>query len=1481
MADRPTNKSDLIPEEPKVTGGWRKPSDVSGGWRTPESKPAVEGWRVPALPADLDTEPESEGAWHVPAPEDTIFSPNDEIEVKPERTEEALVDEVRPEDMLLEVDEAEEATPTETMPTAEALPKPEEGEQQAVETDESTGAAVSETAANPDDSTELGNLLELEATNDDDSVEVTLAPQDEDDDEGAFSMSELMALSSLVENQPSPGIVPVSGDASAVVAASPAEQALMGGTGAQPAADVSADDPADYARRQLAMLSGGTGSSPAVSTSGAASPAQSSADDPGDYARRQLAMLSGGTGSSPAATGAQPSVTLSDSAVMATSGLTPEQQDLVRRFRETQEQVRALRSRFQTGEITRDELQAQLRQLMILDENRVWWMMGVETDTWYKFDNGDWVVATPPYGGQSGIQSLQPGRGAPPTATSGLNASEVIGGSLPYFASEPNAPITEHTQMSGAYGTPLPSSGFGTEEMPLPQKVPIQDPDLTMVSPGGAYLDAVRRSDADTLAGVSRVPAETIVNPAVNLDQYAAIPAPGPTDSQGLDTAPDYDIEQAAPTYEEIAERQRQETVSTVLRLALVAVGVVLLIVAGILGIFLVSYNGIAGEYQTQIAALASYRPAFQTVRVLDMNGDEIAEINSQEGGARTSVPLDRISPFVIHAVVSLENERFFDDPGWDWVAIARAFAQNLGSGQVESGASTITQQIAEQLIIGQPTNTPDLKLREIIIAAEIAKQYTKQQILELYLNQIFFGNQSYGVEAAAQFYFEHSANELNLPESALLAGIIAAPAIYNPVRTGDDTLTSYNTRRDSSFTRMDFVINRMQQVGCLTYEEGAQPICIDSNVVRQAAVQKAEVVSATYEPREVRFRYPHFVQFVQAQVERLFGSGEMFRRGFVIKTTLNPNIQDIAENALQQQIAALTTTGVNTGSVMVTDPRTGAIRAMVGSPDFNNEDIAGQVNGALTWQQPGSAIKPILYTGALEGADRNGDGILDYMTPGTVLWDVPTTFPNTNPPYTPTNFDGQFWGPIAVRYALQNSRNVPAVKTLDFIGAAKFQEVANRMGLNFLPEAQFGLASALGANEVTLYDMMVAFGTLANNGVRTSLYTIDSITDINGQPILLAERTPPAQVVQPSVAFLMDNILSDDNARAQEFGLNGPLTIRGLPTSNYVAAKTGTTNQNRDLWTMGYTRNAVTGVWLGRADNNPTFIQGGGYQNVAPLWNQVMTAALQTMPQPEAFNPPGDGSVVQAQICPDTGTLPTPNCTSLRAEYFLGNQPPPPASQAFVQQLDIDTWTGLRANEFCPDNRIGGTFVNIPDPAAVAWLNTPAGRAVAQRLGLTDATIDAIPTGACDINTEIPIARIVSPAENQVLTGVVQITGSASASTFNRYQLEVAPVTSPNTFTIISGPTTVPQTSGSLGQWDTRGVANGTYIMRLSLFSNGGGYLYRMVQVAVNNVVATPTSPPILVPTSAPIQNFPTQAPIFSATSVPLPFEEVTLPPP
>ncbi|HUN09908.1 MAG TPA: transglycosylase domain-containing protein [Aggregatilineales bacterium] len=1419
MADRPDSNQD----SQGTTGGWRRPANAAPVPARP--KPAETGaWKTPTLPKDMTQQPRKQGGWHLPRPEDALGGTGPlkpVVETPPPKSDSA-----RPEDSMFEM-------------SAEAPAEP------AVTSEDSSLLALETKTKEEEASGSLLNLEQVEAV-------ASSQPLEELDDEedGGFSMSELIALSSLVENKPAPAIKPVE---------KPAESA------AAPAA--AGTDPGEYARRQLEALQGGTGPQPAVSSTG--SSGVGAAEDPGAYARRQLEALSGSQPMSPVAD-------LSSTGAGAATGAMPAAADseLARKFRETEAQVRELRALNLSGQISRDELQQRLRQLMILDDSRVWWMMGMETDTWYKFDNGDWTVATPPFGTSTTGLPVSGMAGSPATLTGAFDPNLLP--KAPFPDSQPIYPgqagFTSTIQDAEQYSTPLP------------QPVPIYDANATLVGNAGAYLSPVRPSDAQTLDSYGQAQ-PTVVSPAVNFPPSTSdsgwVSVQSPIPQTPVDTTPPtYDIAKDAPFAQQIQEEARARTVSNAFRLVLVGLAALLLLGACGIGFVVMQYQNIANQYAPAINGLKNFRPEFQTVRILDVNGDLITELNSQQGGARTTVPLSQISPFMIHAVVSLENERFFEDPGWDYVAIGRAFLQNIAAGQVESGASTITQQIAEQLVLGQPTTTTDLKLRELIIASQIAQQYTKEEILGLYLNQIFFGNQSYGVEAAAQFYFGHSANDLTLPEAAMLAGMIGAPATYNPVRTPQDTFADYGSRRDAVFARMEDVIRKMQQVSCLPipHPEVSGQFCVDAAAVNAARIQTAQVKTLTFQPREVRFRYAHFVEMVRSQVNTAFGEGVMFQRGFVIRTTLNPAVQDIAEAALRQTVTSLSTAGINTGSVMVTDPRNGAVRAMVGSPDFNNDAIDGQVNGAITYQQPGSSIKPILYAAAFESFDNDGNGTLEYLTPATILWDVPTTF--QNPTYQPRNFDNNFWGPLSIRTALQNSRNIPAVKAYEFVGSTHFRQVAERLGLTFLPEAQFGLPSGLGATETRLYDMMMAYGTMANNGVRSNLYLIESITDLDGNPVELPQRAAPSQQISPQVAYLLQNILSDDQSRAQEFGLNGPLTIQGLPTRDYVAAKTGTTDGTRDLWTMGFTHNVVVGVWLGRPDNNPTNVQGGGYRNVAPLWNQVMLAALGAAGRPDPFTPPVDGSIIQQQVCSDTGTLPPSNCTSLRTELFIANQPPPGADQAFVQQVDVDSWTGLRANQFCPNNRIAGTFINITDQSALAWLNSAAGSQVAQRLGIGGRTLEQPPAAECTVNTEVPIVGIVAPGEGQQVSGVLTVTGAASAGSFNRFQLEVASASAPTNFQIVFGPVTAPQTSGQLGSWNTASVPNGTYILRLWMVSNSGGYASRTVTVSVNN--AAPLVAPTATFGSFTVPTLPAGTSIFAPSPTPnIPFAEVTPLPP
>jgi membrane peptidoglycan carboxypeptidase len=1436
MSDQPSSPTEKIPENPEFTGGWSAPK-TPGGWRQPpgqESTDAGSGWRVPTLPTTLDQQPEAEGAWHLPSPEDTIFKPEDVIDIE------------------VPAGEAPAEPAAEPQPLS---PAPEDliNDPSLLPFDESAQGQTAAPAAVP-----------------------TPAADDDDDDFDTFSMSELVALASLVQDAPKSSITPgetppaAVGDLSAL---SPAERALLtGGLAATaPASDgqtaapaaitvtpetpapTAEDDAAAYARAQLAALQAEADAAQSTvidaGTAAAApvpAPAQAEVDDPGAYARAQLAALEASQGATPVEQATAP--------MPAQEPLDPTREALAQRFNAAESEIRSLRNMYQAGQINRQQLEEQLRGLMILDDDQVWWMMGVETDNWYKFQNGEWVIAEPPRpaGTQATSTPVVPRQNVP-TQTSGLDPNQVIAASLPYIDEQ-----SQQTQGSVPFAD-LTGGVAYNPDAPLPNNVPTRDPNLTQVGRAAVDLTGIRPSEAATLVGGqpvgldATIPAQAEPTVAYN---YVETPIPG----EEVIEPPDYDLDRAAPAYEEVVKERQQSTLRTVLTIGISLI--VLVLACGAVSALGAAayYNNLATPWQDEVEALANYEPKFRTARILDFEGREIVEINSQEGGARELIEVNQMSPFVIHAVVALENERFFEDPGYDPVAIARAFIQNLGAGEVESGASTITQQIARNLILQDTTVSAERKLNEIVIAAEIGRRYTKEEILRIYLNEIFFGNQSYGIEAAADFYFDKDAADLNMAEAAMLAGLIQAPATYDPV-----------INREAAFDRMDVVLRRMAEVGCINpnfapyinnpicINEGDGPRIVDANgrFVGEILVQRAEVEAKEYNPREFQVRYPHFVNFVQAQLENDFGTAEIFRRGFTVRTTLVPRIQDVAQTELERWVSTLNANGINTGSVMVTDPRTGAILAMVGSPDFNNEDIDGQVNGALTWQQPGSAIKPVVYTAALEGVDKNGDGRLDfseYFTPATILWDVPTTYP-TNPPYSPVNFDREFHGPQAVRYALGNSYNVPAVKAYEFIGTDKFIDTATRMGLRFLPEAQFGLPTGIGATEVRLYDMMTAFGTIANNGQRQPLFTIVEITDDAGNPVQLPERAPAAQAVAPEIAFLMQSILTDDQARRAEFGANSGLAFPQFP--GLVGAKTGTSNDNRDLWTMGFTHTAVVGVWLGRPDNNPTFNTSG--LAAVPIWNATMLSALQGVQIPP-FNPAGGNITVP--ICVDTGAQPGNNCPGgTRNEYFVGSQPPPPADQGLVTTIPIDTWTGLRANNFCPENQQAQVFANIPDQAAVAWLNSPQGQPTAQRLGLP-IPFETAPAAACDQNTVIPVARIISPTDGQPVQGQVTVTGNATAQNFNRYQLEVAPEGS-DTFAIIAGPFTSQPAGNTLGTFDSTRLTNGVYRLRLAMFANDGGYLYRVIRIIVDNPLPTPTP----IPTQAPL---PTLPPLASPTPIP-----------
>jgi membrane peptidoglycan carboxypeptidase len=1402
---------------------------------TSSTAPAVH--KVPALPPDLDAKPAQDGAWHLP--DRTTFKAEDEVSVRPRQAD----DGVRPEDLLAQVlGRPAVPTPAGAAPTLEVRP-----EDMRLAPPTAQAAAAPEAPA-PEDM--LGSLSSQAVTADEGSLPApedlidleALGAVDDDAEDSAHSASPDDAMETLRQ------VLPFDDDedrlsVSEYLSVLDLESAAPDTRDAD-TVPLEADDltPAQQAALQARKAQ-----------------AEESA---AEIARRMAAQLAGGD-----ATLDMPAADAAGSQAVTTT-LTPEEEALAERFRATARGIAELRAAYQHGEISYDEVQERQREYQIYDERtQSWWMMGIDSGKWFRFDSAQnqWVEAQPP------VPLTRP---ATPTATSQFKAEDIISGSLPYLPQEQSGQPSSGLYSDG--GTPIPRPGQ-----------PTYDPDLTM--PGSAASLQTLPSAAATIPNMNTVDAQyTMPMNTVPIGAAASANYGAP-----MVSAPDYSYQQA-PTFETLkqAEARSRMRVLLVALFALAGCGV-LTLAAGAVGVIMF-YNNTIAPYEAEIAALANYRPTFQTARILDANGNLIVELNSQQGGARRVVPLSQMSPYVLHAVISTENPTFFDDPGFDFFAIVRALLQNLGSQQIVSGASTITQQLARNLILRDSSVTAERKLTEIMLAMAISERYSKNDILQLYMNEAFFGNQSYGVQAAAEFYFGIDAADLNMAQAALLAGIISSPLTFDPV-------TNFTAANDA----LKVVIRRMINKGCIQFQHGpfvnGQPFCIseatfvdfngervqllidngDGTYGGLLALQLAEVQTRRYLPRTTQLKHPHFVLYVQSEVERNFGPNAMFQRGFTIYTTLNPRIQQVAEQALAQQVAALVNNGVNTGAVMVTDPQTGAIRAMVGSPDFNNERIDGQVDNTRTWQQPGSAIKPMLYAAAFEGGP-NG-----YLTPASILWDVPSSYPIAGQqPYTPVNFSGVFYGPVPVRFALQNSYNVSAVKAFEFVGAERFVDTATRMGLQFLPNTFFGLPSALGANDVRLIDMMRAYGTIATGGRRVPLYTIDRITeDVNGVEIEvpLPERPPVEQAISPQVAFLLQNILSDDNARAQQFGQRGPLTLAniGIPTQGFVGAKTGTSNEGRDLWTMGFTSNAVVGVWLGTYDNSPT-VGVSGSTAPAQLWNRVMVEAVSGRP-PAPFNNPG--GVVQNTICRDTGTLAGPNCANRVTEIYIQTQPPPPDTEGVTRTLNVDSWSGLIANEFCPENVVSRTFANISDPFALNWIqNTPQGRQWAQLVGLP-ANLQSAPTAACSMGQSIPTIVLSSPTPNQVLVGVANITGQISAADFARFDLEFASAAAPNNFTrILSSSQQFPTPGSSLGTWDTSAVPNGSYILRLVAYSTTGGTITRTVNVTVNNIPPTPTPAPTIEPplffTPTPLPfTMPTPAPIFTPQAgsggfVPLPFD-------
>lgn len=590
-------------------------------------------------------------------------------------------------------------------------------------------------------------------------------------------------------------------------------------------------------------------------------------------------------------------------------------------------------------------------------------------------------------------------------------------------------------------------------------------------------------------------------------------------------------------------------------------------------------------------------------VLLLDRTGQTF--FSFYQAREKKTVPLAQIPEDAQQAVISVEDKDFYNHPGFSLRGIARALLTNIREEELSQGGSTLTQQVVKNTLLSQDRNFLR-KYQEVFLALEIERRFSKSDILEIYMNTAYFGEGAFGIEDAAKTYFNKTAADLTLGESALLAGILPAPSAYSPL-SGD---------RNRAFQRQNIVLDQMQQQGFITEQE-------------KLAAESQEIVFNPA-PSELNVQAPHFALMVKNELIEKYGEQRVANSGFTVTTTIDLALQEYAQETVANQIARLAGSDVTNGAVIVLDPKTGEILALVGSHDWDDE-TNGKINMAERARQPGSSFKPLVYAKAIE--ER-------YITAATQIEDKQITFPDG---YRPRNFDGRFRGNVLVRFALANSLNIPAVLIMEKVGVQGAIEVAERLGITTLKNPRdYGLSMVLGAAEVPLTQMASAYAVFANNGDLVDRTTILRITDKRGNEEF-AHAPSPEQVMSPQVAFIISSILSDNSARQEVFG-------NSLTISRQAAVKTGTTNDNKDAWTIGYTPSIVVGVWVGNNDNTPMDSIGGS-SGAGPIWRLIMERALRETPV-ERFTPPS--GVARVPVCRENGLKANTATSSAYPEFFL-----------------------------------------------------------------------------------------------------------------------------------------------------------------------------------------------------------------------------------
>jgi len=699
---------------------------------------------------------------------------------------------------------------------------------------------------------------------------------------------------------------------------------------------------------------------------------------------------------------------------------------------------------------------------------------------------------------------------------------------------------------------------------------------------------------------------------------------------------------------------------------------------------------------------------AAQSTEIFDRDGNLLYTVHGEEN--RQYVPLNQIAQTIQDATIAIEDNGFYEHSGFDFSGIAMAIFHEVTGLGAQRGGSTITQQYIKNAFLS-PERSYIRKLKELILAVRLERKYDKEKILELYLNRIPYGNNAYGAEKAAKIYFNKSAKDLTLAESAILAALPQAPSRYNPfgenkyshllkefteeevflrkindVSDLDDEeyirgcLGQYVTLAGDTKIyitgRSDVVLSRMETLGYVTKEQ------------RQQAVNELSTIQ--FNNHRETITHPHFVLYVKELLEKKYGKDTVEKGGLKVYTTIDPTLQEYAEKIVAEKGAYNEKTyGANSAALLAIDSKTGEILAMVGSRDYYNEEIDGNVNVVIRKRQPGSAFKPFVYAQAF----YNSYG------PGTVIYDVPIKFGSD----TPQNFDGKYWGQMTIRKALGQSRNLPAIQAYFLAGGQDYIiDLVSKMGITSLNKSHsYGYPLALGAGEIPLIEMVQGYSVFANTGKKPELTPIMKIENSNGDIIENHETKELEKVLDPQIAFLINDILSDNSIK-----LGSNLIIDG----HAVATKTGTpTKENKkkaggavapsDGLAFGYTPSITVGVWTGNADGSALFLNADGYMTAAPILKSFMTKALAGTPNEPFEEPQG---IKHIAVSTTSGLLPGPNTPQafIKEELFASFAVPTEIDNSF-NKVKIDKISGKLANEYTPQVAIEEVLYITHTPTA------------------------------------------------------------------------------------------------------------------------------------------------------------------------------------